>query len=184
MPKIQDNQGLQGSGSPQNGEPEFVCVGKIHRSHGLDGSVVLNPMTDFPERIRPGKKLLAGDEKRELTIRAVRTKPPYLLVRFDEIQDAEAASELRNTFVYVSVASLPKLPEGEYYFHQLIGLTAVSEDGTPLGRLEDILETGANDVYVIRLHDGSEKLVADIPANIGKVDINAGTMIVRIPEEY
>lgn len=184
MPKIQKNQDVQGSGSPHNGEPEFVCVGKIHRSHGLDGSVVLNPMTDFPERIRPGKKLLAGNEKRELTVCAVRTKPPYLLVRFDGIQDETAASELRNTFVFVSVDSLPKLPEGEYYFHQLIGLTAVNDDGEPFGRLEDILETGANDVYVIRFPDGSEKLIADIPANIGKIDIDAGTILVRIPEEY
>lgn len=172
------------SGSSHNGEPEFVCVGKIHRAHGIEGAVVFNPMTDFPERIRRGKILLVGDEKTPLTVQTIRQKPPYLLINFAEINNVIEATRFRNQFVFVPVASLPPLPPGEYYFHQLLGLTVAEPSGDRLGILADIIETGANDVYVIELIDGTRKLVADIPDNILKIDIDAGQIVIRIPEEY
>lgn len=172
------------SGSSINDEPEFVCVGKIHRAHGIEGEVVLKPMTDFPERIRRGKTLFVGEPKRPLTVRTVRQKPPYLLVRFFEIESLEEANDFRNQFVFVPIAELPPLPDGEYYFHQLIGLDAVDERGEAVGVLSEILETGANDVYVLRAGDGSEKLIAAIPENVLRVDLSARTIWVHVPEAY
>ena len=119
-----------------------------------------------------------------LTVQSVRQKPPYMLIHFAEITGILEASRYRNQFVFVPVASLPPLPPGEYYFHQLIGLEAVDDSGARLGTLTDILETGANDVYVIDLEDGMRKLIADIPDNILKIDIDAGQIVIRIPEDY
>ncbi len=177
-------QNMIKSGSSQNGEPEFVCVGKIHRPHGIEGAVVFNPTTDFPERIRRGKVLFVGDAKTPLTVRNVRQKPPYLLISFDDINDESEAGRYRNQFVFVPVSSLPPLPPGEYYFHQLIGLEAVDESGSHLGFLSEIIETGANDVYLIKLDDETEKLVADIPENILKIDVNDHKIVLKLPEEY
>ena len=67
------------SGSLESSGPEFICIGKIHRAHGIQGDVILDPMTDFPERIRRGKAVYAGEVHRPLTIASVRTKPPFLL---------------------------------------------------------------------------------------------------------
>ena len=106
-------------GSLQSSGPDFICIGKIHRAHGIRGDVILDPMTDFPERIRRGKTVFAGEDHQPLTIARVREKPPYLLVGFKEIEDETAASAFRNQFLYVKTSDLPKLPDGEYYFHEL-----------------------------------------------------------------
>ena len=170
------------SGSLQISGPEFICIGKIHRAHGIRGDVVLNPMTDFPERIRRGKVIYAGEEHIPLTVSRVREKPPYLLVGFKEIQDETAASNFRNHFVYVRTDDLPELPEGEYYFHQLIGLEAVTPDGSHVGVLSEILETGANDVYVIKKDDGAEELVPDVPQFIREIRVADHRIVIDFPE--
>ena len=170
------------SGSLESSGPDFISIGKIHRAHGIQGDVILDPLTDFPERIRRGKTVYAGEAHRQLTIASVRTKPPYLLVRFKEIEDETKASELRNQYLFVKTADLPKLPEGEYYFHELIGLEAVNLNGDRVGTLTDILETGANDVYVIRKDDGSEELVPDVPQFIQKIEINSRRIFIDFPE--
>ncbi len=169
-------------GSLQTSGPEFICIGKIHRAHGIKGDVVMDPMTDFPERIRRGKIVYLGDGHLPLTVARVRQKPPLLLVGFKEIEDETQASEFRNTFVYVKASDLPKLPEGEYYFHQLIGLDAVNLNDERVGTLSEILETGANDVYVIRKDDGSEELVPDVPQYIRRIDIKNHIIKIDFPE--
>ena len=142
----------------------------------------MDPMTDFPERIRRGKTVYIGDAHQPLTIARVRQKPPYLLVGFKEIEDETQAAEFRNTYVYVKTSDLPKLPEGEYYFHQLIGLDAVNLAGERIGKLTEILETGANDVYVIQKDDGSEELVPDVPQYIQQIDIGNHLIKIDFPE--
>ena len=69
-------------GSLQSSEPEFICIGKIHRAHGIRGDVILDPMTDFPERIRRGKTVYAGEDHTPLTIARVREKAPYHFPHF------------------------------------------------------------------------------------------------------
>lgn len=169
-------------GSLPDSEPEFICIGKIHRSHGIKGDVILDPMTDFPERFRRGRTVYAGDDHIELTITRVREKAPFLLVGFKELEDETKASEFRNQFVYVRTADLPPLPDGEYYFHQLIGLEARDISGTRVGTLSEILETGANDVYVIRKEDGTEELIPDIPQCIKNIDIINHIITIDFPE--
>ena len=173
---------MNNQGSLQTSEPEFICIGKIHRAHGIKGDVILDPMTDFPERIRRGKKVYAGEEHVPLTVARVRQKAPFLLVGFKEIEDETAAGQFRNTYIYVKTSDLPKLPEGEYYFHQLIGLEAVNVSGEHIGKLSEILETGANDVYVIKKDDGTEELVPDVPQFIQQIDIIGHRIIIDFPE--
>lgn len=169
-------------GSLQNSEPVFICIGKIHRPHGISGDVILDPMTDFPERIRRGKVVYAGDRHQQLTVTRVRQKAPYLLVGFKELADETQAAEFRNQFLYVKASDLPKLPEGEYYFHELIGLEAVNMRDEHVGILSEILETGANDVYVIKKDDGTEELVPDVPQFIRQIDIAAQKIKIDFPE--
>ncbi len=169
-------------GSLQNSGPEFICIGKIHRTHGIRGDVVLDPMTDFPERIRRGRSVFAGEEHKPLTIARVRQKPPYLLVGFKEIEDETQGADLRNQYLYVKTTDLPELPEGEYYYHQLIGLDAMNMAGERIGTLSEVLETGANDVYVIKKDDGGEELVPDVPQFIQKIDISGHKIYIDFPE--
>ena len=90
----------------------------------------------------------------------------------------EDAGLYRNTWVYVPTADRPELPEGEYYHHQLLGLNVVTTEDRELGILADIIETGANDVYVVRDADGNEVLLPAIPPVI--LDVNLADRQMRV----
>ena len=177
-----DQQEFNQQGSSNIDEPEFICIGKIHRSHGINGAVIMDPMTDFPERIRSGRKVFVGTSRAPMVIKSARSMPPFFLVQFVEIDSPEKASELRNQFVFVNRIDLPKLPKGRYYFHQLIGLEVFEIDGTRIGKVKEILETGANDVYVIEKEDQTEVLAAGIPEVIREINLEEKKMVVNLPE--
>ncbi len=138
--------------------------------------------TDFPERLVSGKKVYTGEDHTPRTFRSVRSMNQGALVAFDGFDSPESAGELRNQMVYVRTDELPELPEGEYYHHQLLGLTVVDQDGESLGRLEEILQTGANDVYVIKSPDGVEQLLPATSEVILKVDLLQNIIKVKPPE--
>lgn len=164
-------QVVAGTGSPPVGEPEYLVVGFLRRPHGVRGEILMDVHTDFPERLKTGATVFVGEAYQPVVIASRRPHANGLLVRFRGIKNPEDAGVYRNTWVYVPVADRPELPDGEYYHHQLIGLNAVTDDGRELGVLADILETGANDVYVLRDVDGNELLLPAIPPVILGVDL-------------
>ncbi|MHC1784455.1 MAG: ribosome maturation factor RimM [Anaerolineaceae bacterium] len=169
------------TGSPSGGEPVFLAAGQLRRTHGLTGEMVMTILTDFPARLRKGKTVFVGEKYAEMHISGVRSQNKDLLVTFEGIENPDQANKLRNKVVYVKADSLPELPEGEYYHHQLIGLQIEDETGSPLGVLAEILETGANDVYVVKSSDGSELLLPAIEDVILEVDLAAGRMRAKLP---
>ncbi len=117
-----------------------------------------------------------------LQVSGVRPYHNALLVRFEQLEECEEVGLFRNQLVYVKSTELPALDEGEYYFHELIGMAVVDQDGKPVGTLEEILETGANDVYLIRALSGNEVLVPAVEAFILAVDVKNRVMTVRLLE--
>jgi 16S rRNA processing protein RimM len=170
----------QDTGSPNSGEPEFLAVGKLRRPHGVHGEILMEVLTDFPERLKPAVKLYIGDEHRPLSLAKCRTSGNGMLVSFDGYDTPEKAGELRNLLVYVLAADRPPLPEGEYYQHQLIGLRVVTEDEEILGTLTEILETGANNVYVVRPPTGPEVLLPAIESVVREVNLERKEMRVHL----
>jgi 16S rRNA processing protein RimM len=144
----------------------------------VKGEIILEIMTDFPERLRAGLVLSAGDAHTPLTLRSVRPHNAFLLVSFEGYDDIDQSAELVNQMVFIPAESLPKLPAGEYYHHQLLGLNVVDEHGKPVGRLSEILETGANDVYVVVQPEGGEILIPAIESTIRGVDLERREMTV------
>lgn len=136
--------------------------------------------TDFPERLRPPLAVFAGESRHRLTIRSQRPHQEGLLLGFDGIDTPELAGRFRNEVLYVPLADAPELSEGEYYYHELIGLSVVDEAGHPLGTLTEIMETGANDVYVLVDPSGTEILLPAIPEVVLDVDLDARTMRVHL----
>lgn len=159
-----------------------MVVGRLRRTHGVTGEIVMSVVTDFPERLRPGKTLYVGEAHEPVKLLGVRAHDRDLIVRFAGFDTPEEVGRLRNMDVFVEVSELPRLPEGQYYHHQLLGLVAVDEAGTRLGELTDILETGANDVYVVKNPDGKELLLPAIEEVILDVDLEKREIRVRPPE--
>jgi 16S rRNA processing protein RimM len=168
------------TGSPTVGEPEYLVVGFLRRPHGVRGELLMDLHTDFPERIKTSMTLFVGEDYQPMVVASRRLHGNGMLLRFRGIKSPETAGSYRNTWVYVPAADRPELPEGEYYHHQLIGLNVVTDDGRNLGALVDILETGANDVYVVRDVDGNEVLIPAIPAVILEIRLADRQMRVHL----
>ena len=138
--------------------------------------------TDFPDRIKSGRNVLVGEKHQPLTLDSVRVHGNGLLVRLTGIHTPEEAGKYRNQWVYVKATDVPPLPEGKHYQYEMIDLDVVNEDGNPLGKLVEILETGANDVYVVRDDSGKEILLPAIPSVILNVDMAQRAMKVHLLE--
>lgn len=170
------------AGSPPAGEPAFLAVGKLRRPHGLHGEMLLDVWSDFPERLAPGVTVYAGEARQSLRIEGCRWHGKALLLKFEDLDTPEAVGEWRNQEVFVPAADRPPLPEGDYYHHQLLGLSVVSDSGASLGVISAILETGANDVLVVRPERGPELLLPLIESVVLQVDLEAGLLRVHLLE--
>jgi len=167
-------------GSP-TGEPLYLSVGFLRRPHGVRGEIVMDLHTDFPERMKKGRKLFIGDNHKPMTLTNVRPHQSGLLVKFKNVDSPEDAGLYRNQWVYVQTKDVP-LPEGQHYKHELLGLKVVDENDSLLGELVEIMETGANDVYVVRDDSGKEILLPNIPSVILDFDIDRGFLRVHLLE--
>ena len=177
MPAKKQASGQVDTGSPA-GEPFYLVVGFLRRPHGVRGEIVMDLHTDFPERLKTGRKLFVGEKHKRVALQGVRSHGKGVLVKFRGIDTPQDAGQFRNQWVYVKTSDVPKLPEGQIYQHKLFGMTVVDEDDKTLGTLAEIIETGANDVYVVKDESGKELLLPAIPSVI--LDIDAGRRFIRV----
>jgi 16S rRNA processing protein RimM len=167
--------------------PKYLLLGEVLRPHGIRGELRVRLLTDYPERINDLDEVFigVGVEDENPTVYAVehmRMNPPYGLLKLEGVKDREGADLLRSLFVMVDIENAVPLEEGEFYLYQLIGLAVKLEDGTPLGTLTEVLETGANDVYVVDSPQYKEVLIPVTDETIVRTDIDAGELIVRLPD--
>ena len=167
------------SGSPSTGGPEYLVVGFLRRPHGLHGEIVMEVHTDFPERLKSATSVYIGDSHQKMVITGARFHNEGRLIKFEDIESPEQAGRYRNQPVYVKTADRPILPEGQFYHHELIGFSVVDEKEESIGSLVEILQTGANDVYVVRRPDGREVLLPVIPSVILAIELGSRQVRVR-----
>ena len=168
------------TGSLSKSEPDFVLVGILRRPHGLRGEALVSIDTDFPERLQKGKVLYLGEDQLPVTIRSRRGHNEGILLAFQEFPDKESLQNIRNLPLYARIEDIPKLPAGEYYRHQLIGLEVVEENGEVLGILVQVLDTSANDVYIVQSERGEEILLPATKEVIRGLDQEKKLMTVRL----
>lgn len=137
--------------------------------------------TDYPEQLEPGLRVYAGKTHKPIHIRSVRWHGEDLLISFEEFAVREDVGLLRNQVLMVPVENLPPLPVGEVYIHEMIGMKVVDSDhDILLGEITEIIETGANDVFVIRGVQGSEILLPDIDEVILAIDMERKEVRVHL----
>jgi len=166
------------AGSLGVGEPVFLAVGKFRRPHGVHGEILMEILTDFPERFQVGSILFIGPEHQPHKIKSFRQHNDGLLVAFEGYNSPEEIGVFRNQYAFVSSSDRPALPNGEYYHHELIGLRVVEDNGGFLGNIVAILETGANDVLVVHPEIGSDILLPFIDEVV--LEINLFQAEVRV----
>jgi len=166
-------------GSPA-GEPVYLAIGFLRRPHGVTGEIIMDLHTDFPGRIKAGRKVYISDKYESAMIGSVRQHGKGLLVRIKGFDTPETAGRFRNQWVYVQSREVPPLPDGQYYKYELVDLDVVDDEGNNLGTLKEIIETGANDVYVVKSESGKEILLPAIPTVVLNVDMTSRLMTVHL----
>jgi 16S rRNA processing protein RimM len=165
---------------PIVGAPAFMVVGRIRRPHGVHGEVVAEFGTDFHDSSINTKEIYIGENHEKLLITSLRYHNEGFLLGFAGITTPELAGRYRNKLISIFISEAQVLPDGEYYFHELLDLNVVDNTGEVLGKLTEILKTGANDVYVVTDNSGKEILIPAIPEVVLKVDLVARTMKIHI----
>ena len=167
--------------------PKYLLLGEVLRPHGVRGELRVRLLTDYPERIGKMKQVYLGsgpddDHPQTHAVEHMRMNPPYGLLKLKGFEDRDQADLLRGLFVMVDLEHAVPLEEGEFYLYQLIGVTVKQESGEALGQITDVLETGANDVYIVASPKYGEVLIPVTDETIIITDIAAGEVIVRLPD--
>ena len=157
-------------------------VGVIASTHGVRGEVKVFPTTDDPARFHRLKKvfLTFRGTTSEHTVSAVRLQGKFVILHLSGIDSPEEARLYRNLPLMIDRADAMPLPEGRWYIPDLIGMKVLEEDGSVLGTLTDVLQTGANDVYEVRTGDGESILIPAIRDCILEVSVEEQVMTVHL----
>ncbi len=168
---------------PDDG-PQRLIIGIIGAPHGTRGEMRVRIISDFPERIPTLNYVYLGDEPEPRRLRSVRVaNEQSAIIRVGGISLRDEAEQYAGLPMYINIRDAKPLDEGEYYWHQLIDMTVVTPEGETLGTLTSIMQTGANDVYVITQPDGKEMMLPALKDVI--LDINATEKrMVAKPLEY
>jgi 16S rRNA processing protein RimM len=157
---------------------QYLEAGKIVTTHGIRGEVKIMPYTDVPELLCEFDRLFIGKEHREVIIERSRVFKNTVIAKIEGISTPEEAEKLRNKILYMHRDDL-ELDEDTYFIQDLIGMEVRDADsGQVYGRLDDVMQTGANDVYVIK-GDGREYLVPAIADVIVSTDLENDIMTIR-----
>lgn len=160
--------------------PEFLVVGRIVRPHGIRGVLIVEPLSKFIADIRPGMVIYLGCNQDAVNVLQFSPHRKRYLLIIETSNSREDAEMYRDKTVYLRFEDTDPIPEGEYYDWQLLGMNVRTENGENLGNLEEIIETGANDVYVVRTDQGKEILIPAIESVIKTVDLENNRLFVHL----
>lgn len=161
---------------------DLLQVGVITTTHGVRGEVKVFPTTDDPARFKKLKNVIldTGKEKIDLEVAGVKFFKNMVILKFKGIDDINDVEKYRKKSLYVTRENAVKLKKNEYFIADLIGLKVESDEGEDLGILSDVLQTGANDVYVLSKEGEDDILLPAIKECVKEVDIENGTILVHL----
>ena len=164
----------------------YYQVGKIINTHGIRGEVRVLSTSDFTdERFMPGNALYLfdkGELVKEVVVKTHRKHKQFDLLSFEKLEDINLIEGFKGFDIKISEDQQQDLEDGSYYYHQIIGLDAVTLDGEKIGKISEILAPGANDVWVVNRKGKKELLLPVIDDVIKKVDLEQGLVVVDLLE--
>jgi 16S rRNA processing protein RimM len=167
---------IKPSGPPQD-EPQPGCtaVGRVARAHGLRGELRVAAFTPVAPNLRAGRQVTLGG----IAARIVAARPANeaWIVSFDVVRNRTTAERFRGQLIEVPDGEVVRDAEDSYFIHELIGLRVVTAEGEELGRISEVLQPGANDVYVVQGERG-EILVPAIADVVSRIDLPVGVMVI------
>lgn len=161
-------------------EPRFLVIGRVVKPHGVRGELRAEIFTDLPERFTWLETVYVGeDSPQPVAVESVRFHKNFVLIKLAGYDTRESAAALRAQLLQVPEEDAIPLEEGEYYLFQLVGLAVYTDEGEHLGELVEVLETNANNVFIV---DGprGEVLLPDTDEVVLDIDFENGRMEVHL----
>jgi 16S rRNA processing protein RimM len=174
--------GLEKPKKSQNAQqpPEYLAVGRILRPHGIRGNLLVNAESEVIKSITTGSPVFLGPNHLPFSVQYFSPHRDQYLLKLETLNSRDDAEEYRESMVYIRFEDTSPLPENVYYHWQLLGLDVHSDEEEILGTLTEIIETGANDVYIVRSESGNELLLPAIEPVIKSIDLEKNLMIVHL----
>lgn len=168
---------------PNSKNTQRILIGEISGAHGIRGDVLVRAYTETPDAIASYGPLTDESGKRSFSLRVVRVTPKGIVARINGIEDRNAAEPLRGIKLYVGRDRLPDPKGAEYYYADLIGLNAVSEDSSALGKIVSVQNFGAGDLLELKPADGSAtEFIPFEDRYVPKIDLQSRTIVIRRPD--
>jgi 16S rRNA processing protein RimM len=160
-----------------------ICVARIGAAHGVRGAVKLWTFTEDPLAVERYGPLMTKDGARQFEIANVRAAKDHLVATFKGVATRNDAEKLNGIELYVAREKLPETDDGEYYYADLIGLSAVNTADEPIGRVIAIHNFGAGDIIEIAPPTGATLLLPFTNVVVPTVDIASGRVVIELPQE-
>ena len=158
-----------------------MAIARVLAPHGIRGELKCAVLTDYPRRFASTKRVHLGPQRQPFAVQRARLQGHFVLLKLEGLDSRDDADRWRNAIVQVPGDERVRLPRGHYFWEEIIGLEVRDEDGARLGRVRDIIQTGANDVYVVDTEPG-ELLVPAIKDVVKRIDPTKGEMAVHLLE--
>ncbi|MCK9362213.1 MAG: ribosome maturation factor RimM [Syntrophales bacterium] len=165
---------------------KLIEIGKVVRSHGLGGRIKVLSYLQSPDVLESVSDLFLGESPAAVVaypLGGIQNGEGFFIMKLAGIDNRNEAEKLRGLLVWMSAEKMKPLQEDEYYWQDIIGMQAFTEENEPLGRIETVFPTGSNDVYVCR-DDQREILIPALVEVIIKIDVERRVMVVRLPEGF
>lgn len=171
---------LKGGTSGAQQPPSFLAVGRVVRPHGVRGALRVAALSELIHSLTPSTKVYLGPEHEPAIVRDFRSHGRDFLLILERCEDRSAAEHWRDKVVHIRFEQAQALPEGVFYHWQILGLQVITQQGEILGEVTKILETGANDVYVVKDESGVELLLPAIESVVLDVDLDKSRITVNL----
>ncbi|MBC7766083.1 MAG: 16S rRNA processing protein RimM [Hyphomonadaceae bacterium] len=156
---------------------EQMTIGKIYNTHGIQGEVKVTPYTDDMSRFEDLTSVYV-EGFGEMKINKIKFANTHLIIKFEGIDSCEQGDKLREKLVKIDRALAVQLPDDRYFIIDLIGISVTLEDGSVLGKIDDVLQTGGTDVYIVKRAGKPDVLIPAIKQVVKSVDIEQKIMVI------
>ena len=155
-----------------------VDVGRVKGAYGVKGFLRVESLSDVPERFAIGSKIFLGNS--QSIVENFFWQNDSLILKLDCINDRDDALSFKGTVLKIGIDQVASLPDGHYFHFQILGMQVKSKDGDNLGKIVEILNTGTNDVYIVKGIDSKELLIPAIPEVVQNIDVDSNLMTISL----
>ncbi len=161
--------------------PRYLIIGRVLKPWSYRGEMKIEILTEFPNRFASLQQVFIGDDAKSFSVESTRLHGKHALIKLQGVDSAQTAAKLRDQLVYVAREDAVPLSKGKHYLYELVGLRVTTTDGEVLGEIAEVLDTGANDVYIVR-NGSREILIPAIEDVVKEIAVERGEMVVKLIE--